>query len=201
MTKLFKKKNNKKGFTLIELIISVAILTIVMGMIMGALSPIFARYESGTDYLEASDMAKNAAKYIKVVAKTGTDVYLSDADDKTFDNGSGLAKNYDNAIFAENGRLYRRDTFDGTAKDVYGDAYYEEYSINIVFTANKVELVALVVKMDITITNKETGKVSATHTESFEVMNTYAVEINTSATEFTHLLFNLPAPEGVPDTP
>lgn len=201
MKKIFKKFKNKKGFTLVELIITIAILTIVMGMIMGVLTPIIKSYGKSREYLGASDIAKNVALYVRETTKTGTDVYLSDNDDKSYYEGSENRINFANSIYVQNGKLYRRETLSGVAEEVFAAEYWDEYSLQMTFSAHRKEIVAIVIEAQITITNKETGEVCARHTENFEVKNAKSILVKDGVAEesFTVLMFNLPAPEGVPN--
>lgn len=200
MKNLFKKNKAKKGFTLIELIITLSILTIVMGMILGALSPIFRSYGDGSTYVEASDMAKTVAKYVRNSAKTGKEVYLSDTDEKTYYPISGTGTPLANAIFVQDGKLYRRDSFSGTAEEVYESTYFDKYELSMTLVANRIEITAVVVGIEIEMIDRKSGEVAARHIENFETVNASQIWVNSEATgKISCIMFNLPAPEGVPD--
>lgn len=169
MRYLFKK--NKKGFTLVELVVTVALLTIVMTMIGGVMSIIFGDFHKTNEYVEGMNKAKSSAQLIAANIKKANFVCLSHADQMQYDVGKEMKVLLTQSIFAKDGMLYKRETLNSVPKLVFDETYWEKYSIDVDFYARKKEVVVSVIEIVVKITDKTTNKEVAVYKEAVEAVN------------------------------
>lgn len=127
-----KKNKNKTGFTLVEMMVSVAIFSIIMVVGIGALSSIMDKYQASQKEKKAADSLSFVLETITREVRLGTNYYSVPSDL----GNTGIAKNgtateadtnllgFDAAsgrgyviYFIQNGALFRRNILGGVSID------------------------------------------------------------------------------------
>lgn len=203
MRNIFRKNNKKKGFTLIELVVTIALLTVVMGMITGIVSLILGDYSKTNDYVLAMDKAKTTVKIIKNDLRTATTVCLTENSNfNNFNQGKDQPVALKNMVYSKDGKIYRKDIDTGTEKLFFSESYWDKYYVDLKFKPMQVELNITVLEIELTLTNKEKNKVDAVYSERFNVLNAEDVklpDVQEQEKGYTYAVFNLPPPENISD--
>lgn len=127
MTKLasFLKKRRNGGFTLVEMIISIALLAVLLGGMMIMVAPILDSFNSTKKHLVAENVSTTLQNYITLRMKNATNVYIFANTNETSVNSNGATeinklKNFCKTKTSANKNAYnmhcislRYDTTDG----------------------------------------------------------------------------------------
>lgn len=205
MRKIFNISKNKKGFTLIELIITVALLTIVMGMVSGVMTFIGRDYYESKEYVEAMEKAKSSARIIAKNLEKAELICLCNYDSKVYDNQKDLVKDLTQSMYQKDGQLYSRKTLNGEGAPVFDKAYWGNYDLDLKFLAYQREVDVSVLEIKIILTTKDKTK-SFKYSETVDILNAKQIvfipdenQATGVGSEFSYAIYNLPAPEDVSD--
>lgn len=189
-----------KGFTLIELIIVMAIMTILMAGLMQMMKPIRATYVDSTYYEAQRNTQSGMIQYITESVRYATNlgVYneqsssIGDMDDAidqfkastgvtdeskiniiTIDNTKAYTYNNKSNLY---GRLVRsKDVSAGTSRVALGDAYYGgyTYSINVTVQTSGIKVtVSSLLPNSLHSTKKNGTTVNTSNVDSFKCVST-----------------------------
>ncbi len=125
MKKTASLRSNKKGFTLVELIVGLAILGIVIAVAMSLISPISNDYSSSSEKSAAQSIATSIVNEIKQKTNNSTALAAKDSSTVSYTT-SGETKE----ITASGGYLY----IDGSKP--YSDDFYKNDTITMDVSAN-----------------------------------------------------------------
>lgn len=132
----FKKiigRKSKKGFTLVELIVTLAVFSILMGLIVGILTPIMSANASARQVVEAKDVIDSINNVFENIFPKQKVLCLSE-DYMSVDDSL-----YDGYIASRNGRLcYITGSGNGeVVTELLSDAVYGRYDMDMSFKTGK----------------------------------------------------------------
>lgn len=186
---MFKRKFNKKGLTLVEVIVASAVSSILLAGILSIILPTVETVRFNENLAHAKNMSSqliqqvsNAVQYAKSISiESGT---------YTPSGGSAAAKS---AIYQE------YDTVDTnllktmyikkgqiTANDLLGEGFYDNLKFTI--TYEKAATKADILQMNISVTKKNRSTVVFKTSASIKLYNANVVD-HSGATDGTYILF------------
>lgn len=121
-----KKIKSRKGFTLIELVVTVAILSIVLGLGTGVFIMVIRNYGTASSYEQEQEKATQIENYLVREARTATGIKLietgtedKESSDSCHETKTTLPSDQGSYIFCEDGsdvvQLYEYKVFDDTS--------------------------------------------------------------------------------------
>lgn len=120
---------NKKGFTLIELVIVVGLLTTLILGVTAIFRPMIATFQKSAAVTDLKDKAQAITSQFTEPLKTAGGIVVS---------ASGSPSDYEDeyrrealVIGLEDGYLVVRNYPDGPTQPLYSEAYYDGYRVNI----------------------------------------------------------------------
>lgn len=112
-----KKIKSRKGFTLVELVVTVAILSIVLGLGTGAFVMVMQNYGTASSYEQEQEKATQIENFIVRAARTAKSVKLIDKNEVDYKTYT-IPSDEGTYIFSEGGssivQLYEYKVFDDT---------------------------------------------------------------------------------------
>lgn len=132
------KKIKRKGFTLVELVVVMAIMGILSVGIMGIMNGSGAMYNKGRDLVAAKDVSSIAEDYISTMIAYKTSINLQpNATRPATSIGSVVVNNAIKAdafmLYSEGGKIMYQATATSTAEPLFDDVFYGSYTVNLSF--------------------------------------------------------------------
>ncbi len=117
-----KKILNKKGFTLVELIVSLGLLSVVIALTCAILLSVFNHYSKDATMTEAQEIGDTASQWLTDQLRYATELEISD---------KAAVNTYNTAVQVKEGNLcYWRTDDTSNVENLYGEQFYYGMSIN-----------------------------------------------------------------------
>jgi competence protein ComGC len=158
-----KKQSSKKSFTLVEVIVVLALVSIVGTIIVSMLVPSSNMFRVLTTRIETKMKADQVMKVLVLQVRFSRELEIS-ADEALL-----LLEPEKRKLYSKDGKVYMYD--DGKTKDLYDDDFYNGYSVEV--WTKKLE--DNLVEIDCTVTLTGDENISYTLTTAVECYNTQII--------------------------
>lgn len=186
-------RNRKGGFTLVEMIVVVAIFAILMAGILAAVIPTFKFFSATNELASAKSISNNLYTYIKgkVEYADSVTVYTGSA----FPGGVDMSASSALEFRASDGHVYFYDK-SATAAEAFNAAYYDKFKFAITTTgANTLLTFAITV-------NDKDDKAVHTSTNALNLVNLElikkTIDNKPSSGTNTYIVYTLPGATPAP---
>ncbi len=170
MSGMMEKKNSKKAFTLIELMLVIALMSIV------GVTVTLIMVSANNTALMLSRQTDISLKTNYVMETVQTQIKYA-GDLKIYGGDGQAGREADRLyLYSEDGRVYFEEGEEG-AKDLLGENFYQGYDIDIAVTRMQKNIVTL----SVSTTAKDDSSISYTLDTAINVLNTRNIEGETGS--------------------
>lgn len=160
---ILNKKNAKKSFTLVEVIVVIALVAIIGTMIISMMVPASNMFGALTFRIEAKMKTDQVMKTIVSQIRFSSELEISD------DSNILYLDTEKRKLYSQDGKIYLKEA--GSTKDLFTDDFYYKY--NISFHAEKIQDNLL--NISCTTEFKSDNSIKYTITTSAETYNTVLI--------------------------
>ena len=153
---------NKKGMTLIELIIALALTVILIAAMAGVFYPVIKIFDSQKVQSNIKDIANQVITIFKEEIRDAQKITLSNSDE------SGMV-----CYYVVDGKVETNDPTNSMINAMPAIYLEDEYSVNLIFSA--IDVTKRSINIELTVVNRETAAELKTYSGSASPLNPEAV--------------------------